>query len=222
MYANLHASLEVADWSDDAPQRLLISLLVAAVIVTGSLSFFRLPVFGDMPPIVELIVEIIRSEPQRIVERSEPNQPEAASTRSGPPDESIPAAEEPSVEAPNPVVDWMGLIGSVSKKIIDNPAKVYSVNPEFDEKRRLAREQYRPSEAPVRKEIWENTEKDQLGRTILRIGNCYRVLDDPNLWNRYAFEEFDQYMVYCSYNKRKPRELPWAREMRERAERLAN
>lgn len=222
MYVNLHASLEVADWSDDAPQRLLISLLVATLIVTGALSFFRSPVFSDLPPIAELIVEIIRNEPQEILERAEPSQPEPAPTRSGPPDESIPAAEEPPVEAPTPAVDWMGLIGGVAKNIIDNPPKVYSVNPEFDEKRRLAREQYRPSEAPVRKEIWENTEKDQLGRTILRNGNCYRVLDDPNLWSRYVFEQFDQYMVYCSYYKRKPRELPWAREMRERADRSVN
>jgi len=40
---------------------------------------------------------------------------------------------------------------------------------------------------------------------------CYRVLDDPSVVNRYAFESFDQYLEYCVEKKSRGEPLPWAR-----------
>ena len=68
---------------------------------------------------------------------------------------------------------------------------------------------------PPPKRIWDNVEKDIYGRTILRSGNCYRVLDDPRATNRWAFETFEQFMVYCDPVAKGPKKLPWVETIRE-------
>ena len=91
------------------------------------------------------------------------------------------------------------------------------MHPEFDERRRVARIRFRKSAAPVKKEIWDNVEKDQMGRTILRAGDCYRVLDDPSAANQWLQDNFTQYMFFCSSaGKTIPKELPFVAEIRER------
>jgi hypothetical protein len=39
--------------------------------------------------------------------------------------------------------------------------------------------------------IWNNVEKDQRGHTILRDGNCFRILNDPSVANQSAYENFE-------------------------------
>ena len=80
---------------------------------------------------------------------------------------------------------------------------------EFRSHRRLAY-------APVKKEIWDNVEKDQMGRTILRAGDCFRVLDDPSVANQWLQENFTQYMIFCSNGKTIPKALPFVAEVVER------
>ena len=61
--------------------------------------------------------------------------------------------------------------------------------------------------------IWENTEKDQVGRTLLWHGDCFRVIYDPNVVNQFVFENFSQFIVFCQYQKRLPQQLPWVPEV---------
>jgi hypothetical protein len=102
------------------------------------------------------------------------------------------------------------------QRFVNEQQKTYSLNPVQDELRRQAAEKFRPSRAPVKKEIWENVEVDQLGRKILVSGDCHRVVDDPGATRQDAFREFHQFIVFCSKYKRTPKELPWVEEVRER------
>jgi hypothetical protein len=113
-------------------------------------------------------------------------------------------------------VDWYAELERVSAEIAAQKAEPNSVNPHFDELRRVARLRYgKPQNDPPRP-IWENVETDYLGRTILRDGDCFRIIDDPAVGNRYVFENFQQYMVYCTYQPSKPRDLPWVKEIQSR------
>jgi len=122
----------------------------------------------------------------------------------------------PTNDSPD-VDDWHEFGTEIVREIIAKPENQYTVNPPFDEKRRVAAIKFRPSEAPVKREIWDNVEKDQLGRTILRDGNRFRILDDPSGVNRDIFEKYEQYMVFFSipFAKAPPQELPWVNEVRE-------
>ena len=55
-----------------------------------------------------------------------------------------------------------------------------------------------------------------MGKTILRAGDCYRVLDDPSVANQWLQENFTQYMTFCSNGKSIPKELPFVAEVVER------
>ncbi len=101
-------------------------------------------------------------------------------------------------------------------KHFDRHTAIDSPNPGMEEKRRRLAGQYQPSTREPDKKIWENAEVDQLGRTVLRDGNCFAVLDDPNVTRRYQFETFDRHLVSCSYQQREPQELSWVAELRER------
>ncbi len=78
MYATLHALPDVADWHANTQRRLATSLLLAALLVFWILSVLRLPGGLDMPPIVELIVQIIRSEPIQKIEPEKEARPQPA------------------------------------------------------------------------------------------------------------------------------------------------
>ena len=66
------------------------------------------------------------------------------------------------------------------------------------------------------KPIWENVETDDTGRLLLRHGDCYKILDDPNVGSREKFLTFGQFMVHCSGLSEKPRNLPWVDEVNAR------
>ena len=67
---------------------------------------------------------------------------------------------------------------------------------------------------------WDNVERDQLGRTILRLGdgNCFVILDDPSAVNRWAFEMYQRNMVYCDFffGGTQGKDLRWVEIIRER------
>lgn len=126
-------------------------------------------------------------------------------------DTLFPVAEVQVVE------DWREFGTEVVQEFIANLPKPFTVNPVMDEKRRIARIKFRPSEAPVTVEPWDRVEKDQIGRTILDLGGgCFRVLDDPSAVYRDVFETFTQFVTMCTFQfgKAKPRELPWVKEIR--------
>jgi len=216
----------VPEWQSGSGRRLNIAMLFAAVLIVAALSVIRMPVAGDMTPLSELVVQLIekttesatepeqqdiRSDTQPDTDAIQPvrvtvaRRPVAATT------DTTSVAEAPEVD------DWHEFGTKIVKEIIANPQKQYSVNPPFDEKRRVAAIKFRPSDAPVKRQIWDNVEKDQFGRTILRNGNRYQILDDPSVVNRDIFEKYEQHMVYFTipFGKAAPKELPWANEIRE-------
>ena len=126
-------------------------------------------------------------------------------------------AEDDSSSDPEPQVDkprdWYSELDKFVEStdmFSDEPA---SLNPLLDEQRQLAAARYSKPDTRMPKKIWENTEIDQLGRTILRSGDCWRVLNDPSATRRWEFENFGQYIVNCTYQKKLPQMLPWVEEI---------
>ena len=160
------------------------------------------------PAKVELPEDLIISEPPEDTLTEQ-----LAEDLSAEPQADVDIESDPS-ERTTPAVDWYAVMQKAVRS--DKLYEIRTMHPEFDEQRRVARLRFRKSEAPVEKPIWENVEKDQTGRTILRAGDCYRVLDDPRVTNRWAQETFGQYMIYCDGGKSGPKELPFVEKIVER------
>ena len=243
--ADPHYIFTVPDWQTGSGRRLNIAMLIASILIVSAISTIRIPVAGKPVPLAELVVQLVEkaAEPATDTEQEVENEapfetivaPQAeplpdvrAETQSDPdiiqtiqvtagrrsfarPSETPTVTDKPEVD------DWYEHGTEIVREIVANPQKQYTVNPPFDEKRRIAAIKFRPSEAPVKREIWDNVEKDQLGRTILRAGNYFRILDDPSAVNRDIFETFEQHMIFFSgsFAKASPKELPWVNEVRE-------
>jgi hypothetical protein len=218
MYADLVFHEEPL-WSRRSGRRLALNFLPATIIVLGALAILRLPVIEQSLPVTELIVRILVEEVEQVLESpvvdTTPQPVESSPESVGPSAASVP---DPVATEPTVATDWYALIPEAVRVALDARPKEYSINPGFDEKRRNAAEQFAPSQAPVERPIWENVEKDTMGRTLLRSGDCFRVLDDPNVGRRDAFLEFGQYMVTCEYVPDQPRLLPWVSELQNRRE----
>ena len=229
----LRHSFEWTDWQAASARRLNISMVVATLLVATLLSVLRFPTFDLLSPLMEIVVNIVNvdtpeadvaSVPESVSDpvpqTVEPTvEPEPVLQRIEKP--SSPTAESPAESQITPTavaqlsVDWETEKAQAVQDAVDEMERTVSVNPNFDQLRKEAAIKFRASRAPVKKEIWDNVEKDQIGRTILRHGDFYRVLDDPSLSNRDAFETFEQYMVFWTYRKYVPKELPWVEEIRD-------
>lgn len=205
-----------ADWNDGRDQRLMISMLFATAIVAALLSVVRMPVAPDLAPITEMLVKLIRESPQ--------TKPAERPRETPPPD--VPA-EERSIQpasdaapprdiAPAPTNDWEAVSQAAISDHLDALAAPPSPNPVLDAKRRAFGDRYQPPTREPPRPIWENAEPDQLGRTVLRSGDCYRVIADPNVGSQDKFHMFDKHIVMCTFYRRLPQELPWVAEIRER------
>lgn len=219
MYAD-SIQLEAPEWSGQARRRLLTSLAMSTACITTVLLVLRFPVVDEARPFTELLVRILVDEVESVVQPSEPEPVVEDSV------EELPTTvlEESTAAAPDestPATDWYAQIPALVTAMPNDEEPRYSVNPVFDEKRRRAAQQFRPSKAVRPKPIWENVEKDTLGRTVLQSGNCYRVLDDPNVGSRDAFLIFGQFMSTCFSHKEAPQELPWVKEIQSRRGGLA-
>jgi hypothetical protein len=212
-------------WRAASAQRLRISMLVSAAALTAALSLFRMPSPAEIAPLIELVVELVGPTPiaetevlplppETVPVEEEMAPPFVPETRT----ESIPAGDTAAGE--DEAVDWEIAREEAIREVLDAAEKeqAYAVNPPFERARQEAAVRFRASVAPEARHIWDNVEKDQLGRTILRDGNCFRVLNDPSAVNRWAFENFDQFVVYCdlSFGAREGKELPWVDIIRER------
>lgn len=203
-------------WSQRPGRRLALNLLPATLIVVGALLVVRLPVIEQSLPVTELIVRILVDDVEQVVESPfvedtvvEEPLPETAAP---PAADTVPPV---TTEAQTPT-DWYAQIPEAVEAYEAARPREYHVNPAFEERRRQAAEQFYPSRAPVERPIWENVEKDSLGRTILVSGNCHRVIDDPNVGSRDKFLTFDQFFVFCSNPKRKPQKLGFVDEIKNR------
>jgi len=225
MQATAQLAVDHPRWQAAAEQRLRVAMVLATAMLAGILALVRLPAPAQFAPLIELVVQLSWREPVVIPEtellppRTVPTNERALvePAPAAPADEKLPATTEPDTGVPH---DWEALRDEAIREVLDAAARErnYSVNPPFEKARREAAVRFRASIAPGERHIWDNVEKDQLGRTILRDGNCFRVLDDPNIANQWAFETFDQYIVYCDFVFGKPKgeELPWVELIRER------
>ncbi|MEL7186258.1 MAG: hypothetical protein AAFN50_07465 [Pseudomonadota bacterium] len=205
-------------WHGDPRQRLRVCVAFAAVVVAILLTQLRIPETPVLAPIGELLVNIVRDDPEPIPPVVEPlvePLPEVVEPASQPVTQSSEVARP--LHEQRSWTDWDEVIrDTVAELGAAEPEPSYSVNPNMDRKRAEAAVKFRPSEAPVERPIWENVEKDLLGRSVLRSGDCYKVIDDPNVGSREAFETFGQYIAICAFYKKPPRELPWVAEINAR------
>jgi hypothetical protein len=240
-----HYFFSIPDWQTGSGRRLSIAMLLASILIVAGLSAIRIPVAGEPVPLAELVVRLIENatEPATDTEQNAANEalletsvapqtetlPDVSQDPPADPDtiqpiqveaarrsfarrsETAPIADTPKVD------DWHEFGTEVIREMIANPERRYTVNPPFDEKRRIAASQFRPSDAPVKREIWDYVEKDQIGRTILRSGSFFRILDDPSAVNRDIFETFEQHMIFFSgsFARAPPKQLPWVNEVRQ-------
>jgi len=223
---------DAPDWRASSRARIRIATVLAALIVGGLLSTLSMPDADLTAPPPELLLHLIAPPATQPIDVpvADPIEQDQSIDEVAESDDSVPeqgqiAPAAESVGSPTtagssetlpelkPSIDWQALGQQGVIDAVDESERTISVNPGFDDKRASAAEQFRPSEAPVEKPIWENVEKDQLGRTILRHENCFRVLDDPNVGNRYAFETFDRHMVQCTYRKYIGKDLPWVEDV---------
>lgn len=234
MHAISQFAGDFPDWQYGAEQRLRLTMLISAAILALILSFVRLPPPGQFSPLLELVVELTRIEP--LVEPepeiappvpvSEPFEEQVPQTvtpetpAETAPADTVPVAEDVGGEGTQ--TDWEVEREVAIKQVLDalERERNYSINPAFERARAEAAVRFRASLAPEAVEAWDRVEKDQIGRSILRLGdgNCFRVLDDPSGVNQWAFENFDQHTVYCDFffGGKKGKELPWVEIIRER------
>ena len=212
---------EQPDWSRRPGRRLALNFLPATLVVVGVLMVLRLPVVEQSLPAAELFVRILVDDVEQVVES--PFVEEVAESQIAEPlpvddmlAEPLPSAADPGASADR--TDWYAEIPDAVAAYQDSLPREYSINPGMDARREAAAERFYPSRAPGQQPIWENVEKDTLGRTILVSGDCHRVLDDPNVGSRDAFLTFGQYFVYCSKSNRAPQELGFVKELRNRRE----
>ncbi len=176
----------------------------------------RLPEAQPLRERPELAVKLLETV-ESVTELTEPEEP-------GEPDELQPIAIEPTAIAPAEIVagerplDWYAEMSEVVSEISLAPSEPAVFNVAQMEKRRRAAEKFAPipSHEPV--PIWDNVVKDMTGRSVLVHGDCERVIDDPNVGSRDAFEVFGQYIVMCKSHKEKPKVLAWANEIKSRRE----
>jgi len=234
MHAISQFAGDFPDWQAGAEHRLKFSMVLAAAILAGILSLVRLPPAAQIGPLLELVVELTRPAP---LEEPEPEVlpppvlPEIVEEQTPPSTapESVPEPvnELPTVEqqasGEGAAIDWEVERDEAIKIVLDAMEREasFSVNPPFERARAEASIRFRASLAPEDVPAWERVEKDQLGRTILPLGDgtCFRVLDDPSGVRQWEFQTFDQHMVYCTVSLgggKKGRELPWVEIIRER------
>ena len=198
----------VPGWSAGADRRLAFSMLCGTVVVAVSISWLRLPGVADWQPVTALVIDVILDRPAAPEQIEAPPDPvplpmdEPATM----PETELPmapvetgnAAVEPDRAAdPAPRPDWQSLAAIAVQNFVESDRDASVMNRAFEEKRRAAATRFRPSQAPVKKPIWENVEVDALGRTLLRSGDCYKVLDNPTVTNRWYARTFEQFMMFC-------------------------
>lgn len=197
---------------------LLLAVAIATINVSLELDFSRL-----IPVMLEVTLrDEARPEPvpdSRVAEPPESAVEEAPATVVEEP-VRVPADEpRPEVAAPTegaPPVDWYAELERASAETVDEQSAIDSLHPEFDELRRIAKERYAPPQTHKPPPIWENVEQDIYGRTLLRQGNCFQVLDDTNAGNQYAFETFERHLWQCefSFGRKRGENLPWVETIR--------
>jgi hypothetical protein len=236
-------------WRHDE-RRLAVCMAASTALVLLALMLIEWPPAGLVrlaPPVLDVILERAprtRAPPAQPEARPEVQPAPAESTAadvpapaSVTPDRTLPQARPAERPEPAPApgaaaedvvgtaapVDWYAELERTAAEIGERAAaEPQSMHPEFDELRQIAALRYGP--APVKSpELawgWETVEESGSGRTLLKRGNTYMVLDDRRLFNQEAFEKFEKHMVFIliPLGKKPPKNLPWVEIIRARYE----
>ena len=199
-------------WQQQARKRLAVSMGIAVLLLAALLllvKFSPLPVLPLKKIELRLLADI---EPPA----AEPAEPEAIIEPVEPTEVIAPAPAEVVEPAASQVTDWYADAETAVQETVTTANHVDSMHAAFDQKRRQAAINFRPSQAPVKKPIWENVETDNIGRKILVSGDCYRVLEDPRATYYEIQRQLGQYVTYCNANDAKPMNVAWVEDIRER------
>lgn len=189
-------------------------LLLAAVLLL--VKFSPLPVLQTKKIELRLLADT-EPPPAEPAEAEDLVEPEAIVNPVEPTEVIAPAELAEVVEpAESQVTDWYADAESAVQKTVTTANHIDSMHVAFDEKRRQAAINFRPSEAVIKKPIWENVETDNIGRKILVSGDCFRVLEDPRATYYEIQRQLGQYIVHCIANDEKPMNVAWVAEIRER------
>ncbi|MBT8077389.1 MAG: hypothetical protein KJO31_02380 [Gammaproteobacteria bacterium] len=207
-------------------RRLLACLLLSAAIVLAMLQFAELPFDGSSQRVADRAIEVDLSQPEPLTNDPDTEMPEPADiatsasgeqsvveealAKDAAPEGETAVAED--VASTRPVIDWHVAMLKAAAAAATVTTKHRRFTGDFDEKLEAAAARYYASPDHGPRPIWENVEKDQLGRTLLWHGDCYRVLADPNVMNLYVFETFTQHLVFCQTPHDVAQELPWVKE----------
>ncbi|MCH9695592.1 MAG: hypothetical protein K0U72_13850 [Gammaproteobacteria bacterium] len=170
---------------------------------------------AEQPPLLTVLLEPSHAP------ATPPSKPDAVDetqpvTEQAPTATEFPENIEELLVVPEPSVDWYAAIPAAIDDVRVAPEEVAVFNRALAEKRRAAAQQFAPIPRHEPVPVWENVEKDMTGRSILRHGDCQRVINDPNVGSREAFETFGQYIVTCAHYKKPPQKLAWVDEVNAR------
>jgi hypothetical protein len=200
-------------WQQQVRKRLAVSMGIAVLLLAALLLLVK---FSPLPALKNSMIEVrlvAEPEPEPIVE------PIETLEFIDPVELLVPAKLAQVVEPVGPVepqaTDWYAEAESAVEETVTAANNVDSMHPAFDEKRRLAAINFRPSQGPVKKPIWENVETDQMGRKVLVSGDCYRVLEDWRATYHEIHRQLGQYITYCNANTDKPMDVAWVEGTRE-------
>lgn len=208
-------------WNGGGDQRMFVSLGLATLIVAGLLHSLSMPAVPAWSPLLKVVVQIVNTptaprakpEPETAPLPVPETTPDVAEILAEPP----PAAGQQERQDSAPATDWNVVGEQAMERYLDSELETYGyVNRDLAEKRSSLSERYLPGTHEKKKPIWENVEVDTLGRSVLRSGDCFKVLDDPNVGSREAFEMFGQFIAQCTWQGRYPKNLPWVDDVLDR------
>lgn len=220
-------------------RRLLACVTISALVLAAGIATINVSLQLDFSQLIPAVLDVTLREEERPQPKPTPESAVAEPPEILPAEEAAaPAAEagleptsapgdSPTTEprsgaaaaaAGRQPVDWYSVLERAAAETVDRHAGTESLHPEFDELRRIAAERYAPAQSSGPQPVEENIEKDIYGRTLLRRGNCFQVLDDTNVGNRYAFETFERHLMQCgfSFGGKRGKNLPWVEPIREK------
>lgn len=209
------------DWQQQSRPRLVKSMLLAMLFIAAVLTLIKLPslpIFQRAAIELRLLVEEA-AEPQTApqpaaIEIPEETEPPVAEPMAAEPPPAEAVVAEPQTQ--DEVRVEQSEVVSAVQATVSTSSQVESMHPTHAEKRRLAALNFPPSEAPIKKPIWENVETDYIGRKVLMNGECYRVLEDWRATYQDIQRDFGQFITYCNAAEKETMDVDWVADIQQK------
>ncbi|MGI9202027.1 MAG: hypothetical protein ACR2QL_13270 [Woeseiaceae bacterium] len=201
-------------WQQQVRPRLAVSMVLATLLVAIVLLLLKIPQPAPKDSVeidVRLLEQETAEQDNALIEEiivAETLRPESRAT------EDVVADVVPESD-PAQSVDWQEQISTAAEATVAASHSDASLHPGIAEAKRLAAINFAPSRAPVKRPIWENVEQDQMGRTVLRNGDCYRVLDDWRATYQDIQRDLGQYIMYCDGAEEVVIDVKWVEDIRQ-------